>query len=98
MPKGAQGGKPPKAEKAAQQDLTRRLRAALTERPLELVEMGATLRAEEEPVLVALRLLGKKKRGRLRSGVVDGRNCWWWEPPPAGQDARDAPDGPRGVP
>jgi hypothetical protein len=94
MAKGAQGRKPPKAEKAVQQDLTRRLRAALTERPLELVEMGATLQAEEELVLVALRRLGKKKRGRLRSGVVDGRNCWWWEPPPA---APDAPGGPRGA-
>ena len=93
MPKGAQGRKPPKAEKAAHQDLTRRLRAALTERPLELVEMGATLQAEEGLVLVALRRLGKKKRGRLRSGVVDGRNCWWWEPPLAGPDAPDAPDG-----
>ena len=81
MPKGAQGRKPPKAEMAVQQDLTRRLRAALTECPLELVEMGATLQAEEEQVLAALRRLGKKKRGRLRSGVVDGLNCWWWERP-----------------
>ena len=71
--------------------MTRRLRAALAERPLELGEMGAALQAEEELVLIALRRLGKRKRGRLRSGVVDGRNCWWWEPPPAPDDAGGPP-------
>jgi hypothetical protein len=44
-----------------------------------------------------LRLLGKKTRGRLRSGVLDGRNCWWWDPPPAA--ALEVPDGaPDGAP
>jgi hypothetical protein len=89
MPKGAPTKQPPKVDKAARRDVTRRLRAALAERPLELVEMCATLQADEELVLIALRRLGKKKRGGLRSGVVGGRNCWWWEPPP---DAPDAPD------
>jgi hypothetical protein len=95
MPKGAPGGKPPKAKKAGRQDVDRRLQAALAERPLEFEEMRAELQVEEEAVLGALRRLGKKKRGRLRSGVVDGRNCWWWEPPPTEPDAQDGfgPDG-----
>jgi hypothetical protein len=72
--------------------LTRRLRDVLSERALELPEMIGLLEASEPEVLEGLRVLGKKTRGRLRSGVLDGRNCWWWDPPP--QAALVAPDDP----
>jgi hypothetical protein len=72
--------------------LTRRLRDALSEHALELPEMIGLLEASEPEVLEGLRVLGKKTRGRLRSGVLDGRNCWWWDPPP--QAALAAPDAP----
>jgi hypothetical protein len=95
MAKEPSARKPPKVDKAARPELTRRLRDVLAERPLEFDEMRASLQAEEALVLDALRRLGKKKRGRLRSGVVDGRNCWWWEPPGAvpetQHEAGDAP-------
>jgi hypothetical protein len=65
--------------------LTRRLRQALSERPLEIAEMQEVLQVDEPMVLAGLRRLGKKPGRRLRSGVLEGRNCWWWEqacPPP----------------
>jgi hypothetical protein len=69
--------------------LARRLRDALSEYALELPEMIDLLAASESEVLEGLRVLGKKTRGRLRSGVLDGRNCWWWDPPP--EAALEAP-------
>jgi hypothetical protein len=59
--------------------IARRLRQALSERPLEIVEMQAVLQVEEPQVLAGLRRLNKKPGRRLRSGVLEGRNCWWWE-------------------
>ena len=71
--------------------LTRRLRDAIAERPLELPEMIGVLGDAEDEVLAALRVLGKKSRGRLRSGVLDGRNCWWWVPPAEAPPAEAPP-------
>ena len=70
-----------KLKKQSRKRLTRRLRDILTEQPLEIAEMEAALGLDEAAVLLGLRELGERKRGRLRSGVRDGRNCWWWEPP-----------------
>jgi hypothetical protein len=87
--KGSKGSKSSKrkkverarAKRAGRRLVARRLRDALAERPLELPEMIAALGVDEHAVLVALRDLGKKTRGRLRSGAPGGRNCWWWEVP-----------------
>jgi hypothetical protein len=59
--------------------IARRLRQALSERPLEIVEMQAVLQVDEPLILAGLRRLNKKPGLRLHSGVLEGRNCWWWE-------------------
>jgi hypothetical protein len=72
-------------ERQNRRRVTRRLRQALSERPLEIAEMQEVLQVDEPMVLAGLRRLGKKPGRRLRSGVLEGRNCWWWEqqyPPP----------------
>lgn len=72
-------GEGSKIKKKERKDAAKRLREVLAERPLELHEMMAILSAQEDLVLAALRELGEKKRSRLRSGMVEGRPCWWWE-------------------
>jgi hypothetical protein len=61
--------------------IARRLRQALSERPLEIQEMQEVLQVGEPLILAGLRRLNKKPGRRLRSGVLEGRNCWWWEQP-----------------
>ena len=66
-------------ERQERRHLTRRLREALSQRPLEILEMQEVLRVGEPLILAGLRRLNKKPGKRLRSGVLEGRNCWWWE-------------------
>jgi hypothetical protein len=61
--------------------LAKRLRTTLLGGALTLPEMVGAVEAKEEDVLRALRRLRKtRKHGRLRSGIVSGSACWWWEP------------------
>jgi hypothetical protein len=77
---------PRRSLRGGRRRFARRLRALLLARPLEIAEMAAALEVEEGVVLVGLRDLRKKRRGQLSSGVVDGRNCWWWVPAAPGDD------------
>jgi hypothetical protein len=73
---------PAQAEKPSYKGVSKRLRGALAERELSIPEMMAALEVGEDAVLYALRRLGKSKKGTLRSGMVEARPCWWWEPDP----------------
>ena len=66
-------------ERQERRHLTRRLRETLSQRPLEILEMQEVLQVGEPLILAGLRRLNKKPGRRLRSGVLEGRNCWWWE-------------------
>jgi hypothetical protein len=80
---------PKKRAKAARKELARRLRSALTGSPITIAQMVEALAADEDAVLGALRRLGKRRKsykGRLHSGMVAGRPCWWWEPAALGPE------------
>ena len=82
-----------KPARASYKGVTKTLRAALTHTPLTITQMMAGLALPEDAIFYALRRLGKSKKGDLRSGMVKGLPCWWWEPgsaqsepaPPAGK-------------
>ena len=87
---------PKKGKKAKQEarpsfkGVSKRLRDLLSAGKPTIPEMMAQLDVTEEAVLYALGRLGKSKKGTLRSGMVEGRPCWWWEadsPQAAGTDA-----------
>ena len=67
-----------KPERASFKGITKALRAYLADGPRTIPEMIAALSVTEEAVLFGLRRLGKSKKGILRSGMVQGRPCWWW--------------------
>jgi hypothetical protein len=73
-------GKPgKKPERASFKGVTKSLRTYLGAGPHTILEMIAALTVTEDAVLFGLRRLGKSKKGTLRSGMVEGRPCWWWE-------------------
>ena len=87
MPKAKKGRKKGKGEGAEgervlRKGVTKRLRALLAGGPHTIAHMRSMLAVDEDAVLYGLRRLGKAKRGRLRSGMVAGKPCWWWEAPP----------------
>ena len=84
-PKAAE--KAPAAPKASYKGVTKTLRAALTHTPLTITQMMTDLAVPEDAIFYALRRLGKSKKGDLRSGMVKGLPCWWWEPHPPQPDA-----------
>lgn len=75
------GAKRPAEAKPSFKGITKSLRAYLGAGPHTIPEMIADLAVSEDAVLYGLRRLGKSKKGTLRSGMVDARPCWWWEPP-----------------
>ena len=85
MPKKDKKAK--KAVRPSFKGVTKNLRAFLAGGTHTIPEMMAGLDVTEEAVLYGLRRLGKSKKGTLRSGMVEGRPCWWWE-------ADDAAPGP----
>lgn len=81
---------PKKAKKPARasyKGVTKTLRTTLTHTPLTITQMMAGLALTEDAIFYALRRLGKSKKGDLRSGMVKGLPCWWWEPDPAQAEA-----------
>ena len=79
-----------KPQKALRKGVTQRLRELLTGTPTAIPEMMAGLEVDEAAVLEGLRRLGKARKGELRSGIVLGKPCWWWEPAEEGRPG-DAP-------
>ena len=80
MPKKGKPGKKGKKDAPPSfKGVARRLRAFLSAGEHTIPEMVAQLDVTEDAVLYGLRRLGKSKKGVLRSGMVDGRPCWWWE-------------------
>jgi hypothetical protein len=75
------GADKPKLGKRERRALARRLQEALVERPLDFPAMEAVLGRDQEVVVAALRELADRKpdRLRLRSGILEGRACWWWD-------------------
>ena len=71
---------PPPAERPSYKGIAKRVRTYLAEREATIPELMAALDLTEDAVLHALRRLGKSKKGTLRSGMVELRPCWWWEP------------------
>ena len=84
MPKKAKKGK--KEARPSYKGVGKRVRALLAGREATIPEMVGELDVTEDAVLYALRRLGKSKKGTLRSGIVDGKPCWWWEPDPRQAD------------
>jgi len=70
------------AERTSFKGVTKSLRAYLSGATHTISEMIAGLDVTEDAVLFGLRRLGKSKKGTLRSGMVEGRPCWWWEGAP----------------
>jgi hypothetical protein len=77
------GDAEPKLAKPDRKDVARRLRDVLAEGPRDMAEMAGALGTAPDVVVIGLRRLGKSasRKGRLRSGMVAGRACWWWEGP-----------------
>jgi hypothetical protein len=65
---------------ATRHDLARRLRVLLVDQPLDVRAMAVALDVEPEVIVVVMRELRARRRGRLRSKVVLGHVSWWWEP------------------
>ena len=93
-----------KPARASYKGVTKTLRASLTQTPLTITQMMAGLSVGEDAIFYALRRLGKSKKGDLRSGMVKGLPCWWWEPdlaqleaaPSAGKPAKPVKAGKSG--
>ena len=93
MPKAKKAGKAQKAKKerkkgkgegkegdrVLRKGVTKRLRALLATGPHTIPNMRSALTVDEDAILYGLRRLGKSKKGTLRSGMVAGKACWWWE-------------------
>ena len=77
MPKKDKKTKP--AARPSYKGVTKQLRAFLTDREATIPEMMSGLDVTEDAILYALRRLGKSKKGTLRSAMVEGRPCWWWQ-------------------
>lgn len=69
----------PKLGKEARKALAARLREHLRLAPHDMGTMAAVLDVEPEVVVVALRELRARKRGKLRSMIQLGHVSWWWE-------------------
>jgi hypothetical protein len=65
---------------AAGRALAIRLEPLLLADPMNMRQITATLEADPEVVVVALRELRRRDDGRLRSRISLGHVCWWWEP------------------
>lgn len=82
MPRVARGPLEPKVGKGRRKALAGELRAHLRRAPMDMREMAAALSVTPEVVVIALRELRGRRRGRLLSTVRLGHVCWWWEDPP----------------
>ena len=71
----------PKLAKQERKSLAKHVRAILLSNPLNLGEIADALDIEPEVVVIALRELRTRKRGRLRSTIRLGHVSWWWEVP-----------------
>ena len=78
----AQADERRKLDRKTRKALARRLQSALLADKLSVGQMQALLSTNEAGVLAALRALGARRRSGLRSGMRDGRACWWWEEAP----------------
>jgi len=83
----------PKLVKQERKALAKQVRATLVANPLNLGEIADALGIEPEVVVIALRELRARKRGRLRSTIRVGHVSWWWELPaetesPAGKKSK----------
>lgn len=65
---------------ATRHGLARRLRVLLVDTPLDVRAMAAALEVEPEIIVVLMRDLRARRRGRLRSTISLGHVSWWWEP------------------
>ena len=72
----------PKVGKERRKALAKELRARLAVAPLGIGEMAEQLDVEPEVVVVALRELRSRKRGRLRSTIQLGHTAWSWQEAP----------------
>jgi hypothetical protein len=83
----------PKLGKEARKALAARLREHLRLAPHDMGTMASVLEVEPEAVVVALRELRARKRGKLRSMIRLGHVSWWWEDEVEGAKT---PKGPKG--
>jgi hypothetical protein len=67
--------------KGERKSLASKVRDLLALSPRSVGEIADTLEVEPEVVVIALRELRARKRGRLRSTIRLGHVSWWWEPP-----------------
>ena len=69
----------PKVGKGRRKELAKEMRARLAEGALGVGELAEVLEIEPEEVVVVMRELRGKKRGRLVSGLHLGHTVWRWE-------------------
>jgi hypothetical protein len=79
VPKAPREAPFPKLPKERRKPLAKALRERLSGAPLGIGELAEALEAEPEEVVVAMRELRGKKRGRLLSSLHRGRTVWRWE-------------------
>ena len=72
----------PKVKKERRKGLAKELRSKLAERAQGIGELAEALEIEPEEVVVVLRELRGKKKGRLVSGIQRGQTVWRWEETP----------------
>ena len=72
----------PKVKKERRKELAKALRGRLAERAQGIGELAEALEIEPEEVVVVLRELRGKKRGRLASALQQGQTVWRWEETP----------------
>ena len=72
----------PKVGKGRRKELARVLRQRLSERAYDVGEMADALEIAPEEVVVVMRELRGKKRGRLVTGLSRGHTVWRWEETP----------------
>ncbi|HET7771417.1 MAG TPA: hypothetical protein VFN74_21780 [Chloroflexota bacterium] len=72
----------PKVGKGRRKELAKEMRERLAERQLGVGELADVLEIEPEEVVVVMRELRGKKRGKLVSGLHRGHTVWRWEETP----------------
>ena len=72
----------PKVKKDRRKELARELRARLSTGTHGIGELAEALAIEPEEVVVVMRELRGRKRGRLVSGLQRGQTVWRWEEAP----------------
>ena len=72
----------PKVKKERRKELAKALRGRLAERAQGIGELAEALEIEPEEVVVVLRELRGKKKGRLASALQRGQTVWRWEETP----------------